>query len=175
VQITYFTVLYPTFETAVLFGLKRTKICAGTWVGIGGKMLPGETIAGATIREVDEEAPEITIRTETMRLCGVLDIDEGVTLRRVFVLVGEAASLLTPAPTQEFERFCWYENILNAKDPSETKKLPAPLPKGERVWMPLLFREGEPISVRVSVDGRHAFRRDARIRQWYGLIHEWCL
>lgn len=43
-------------ENQVLLGMKKRGFGAGRWNGFGGKVMPGESIEGAALREMQEEA-----------------------------------------------------------------------------------------------------------------------
>ncbi|MFH0806192.1 MAG: NUDIX domain-containing protein [Candidatus Brennerbacteria bacterium] len=50
----------------ILLGMKKRGFGAGRWNGFGGKLLPGETIAQALMREVKEEAGIAPVDPEEM-------------------------------------------------------------------------------------------------------------
>jgi 8-oxo-dGTP diphosphatase len=55
----------------VLLGLKKQGFGAGKWGGFGGKIEAGETIAGAAVRELQEETG-VTVCEENLQLMGHL-------------------------------------------------------------------------------------------------------
>lgn len=53
----------------ILLGMKKRGFGEGRWNGFGGKVLPGETIEEACIRELEEEAK---IRPGGIEKCGII-------------------------------------------------------------------------------------------------------
>jgi 8-oxo-dGTP pyrophosphatase MutT (NUDIX family) len=58
-------------STQVLLGCKRIGFGAGKWGGFGGKVEEGETIAGAAVRELEEETG-VRVREENLQYTGHL-------------------------------------------------------------------------------------------------------
>ncbi len=146
-NVKHFTLVYllSYFErekkTRVLYGLKKSKFCAGTWVGVGGKVRQGETLLAGALREIREEVPGIEVDPESLKMRALLEIAQGDELRFVHTMVGCVRSHLIPWGSKEFYRFGWWDIGL----------LPMPLPADSCHWLPrALDLITPPISVKIA-------------------------
>jgi ADP-ribose pyrophosphatase YjhB (NUDIX family) len=55
----------------VLLAMKKRSFGIGKWNGVGGKVLEGESIAAAAVREIKEEI-DVVVAEEDLRPVGVL-------------------------------------------------------------------------------------------------------
>ncbi len=72
---TAMTLVYPLDRQRqeILFGLKKVRIGAGTYVGFGGRVNEGETVAQAAVRELQEECG-LTVAIDQLQQVGYLTI-----------------------------------------------------------------------------------------------------
>jgi 8-oxo-dGTP pyrophosphatase MutT (NUDIX family) len=173
VQITNFVVLYPFYRGAyadqVLFGLKKTKLCKGTWVGIGGKMEAEESFANAACRESQQEAGGLAFHTNSLMMRAVIEKEKATSCQRIFVLTVEMERAYIPNPSNEFERFSWYEfPYIWKRRENDTSWLPDPLPPGDEQWLPKILTPGTMMSVRINAQGTVVVQEEPRLQKWYG-------
>lgn len=64
-------------DTHILLGMKKRGFAEGRWNGYGGKLMEGETVDAAALRELEEESG---IKMESLSKCGILTfIMDGVS------------------------------------------------------------------------------------------------
>ncbi len=97
--------------TKVLLARRAAAPGAGLWSLPGGRVEPGETVAQAALRELDEE---VCVRAEIRGLAGVRDVilrDEAGLLTAHFVVVAHAGIWLDgePQTSDEAVEVGWFD------------------------------------------------------------------
>ena len=108
---TSMTLVYPINGNRILLGLKKLRIGAGTYVGFGGRVGPGETIKEAAIRELQEESG-LAAQIDDLHCRGILIIHNprysaklGVLKIHIFTITSWEGE---PHSTEEMDP-CYFE------------------------------------------------------------------